>query len=566
MAASYRQLRSRGSQFGGRGRTDGFNSAGHRCGIEGGNPPQGGYYSLETKTTGRVTEFSIFQPEPEKHRASQGDGAGGFCMFWSRTVGSYRVTALVAFMVSVALCACTVLLLITWTEPLLDDFCRASFAVDSPQAVFPAYPLQRGTGIINHIIWNYFMLSGRWAGLGFETLILSTTRLPGAYPWVVFSLIVAQYLFLYLAMWNFVEDARLTLYLSALIASAYWANMPSPEEGIFWVPGAVEDQLPLTLGLVLFSFILSRHPSAKAWSTRYRIIAASGLGLVTPAFHELAGGVLVLALSAITASAFSWGSSDRKMWLTVWAATAIGFLVVFVAPGNFHRLNLVRMETSTNYLMLFHGLLREIRRYILPWCLDFKHWLLAVVIWFDPGVASVRAKFSGMSSFRAIAGFALVWLLSIVMILGVPIYIVGQPAGRTLNFTYGVFLIGWITLAFLLTRPHPRFSLQPAYRVIALSSALFLFSALVLTSNNTVTSMLDIISGRARSWSAEMNNRFTALKTAGRSANLFLPPISARPVILSAVGDINEKPDYWANQCLSLYFGVSSVQVSTSPN
>jgi len=485
-------------------------------------------------------------------------------MFWSRTASSYRVTALVAFMVSVALCACTVLLLITCAEPLLDDFCRASFAVDSPQAVFPAYPLQRGTGIINHIIWNYFMLCGRWAGLGFETLILSTTRLPGAYPWVVFSLIVVQYLFLYLAMWNFVEDARLTLYLSALIASAYWANMPSPEEGIFWVPGAVEDQLPLTLGLVLFSFILSRHPSAKAWSTRYRIIAASGLGLVTPAFHELAGGVLVLALSAITASAFLWRSSDRKMWLTVWAATAIGFLVVFVAPGNFHRLSLGR--APANYPMLFHGLLREIWRYILPWCLDFKHWLLAVVIWLDPGVASVRAKYSGMSSFRAIVVFALVWLFSIVMILGVPIHIFVYPPGRTLDFIYGVFLIGWITLAFLLTRPHPRFSLQPAYRVTTLSSALFLFSVLVVTSNNTVTSMLDIISGRARSWSAEMNNRFTALKTAGPSADLFLPPISAHPRILAANGDITEDPEYWANQCLSLYFGVSSVQVSTSLN
>jgi hypothetical protein len=487
-------------------------------------------------------------------------------MFWSRTVGSYRVAALVAFMVSVALCACTVLLLITWAEPLLDDFCFASFAIAPPQVVLPAHSLQRGSGIINYLIWDYFIWSGRWAAIVFDTLILSTTRLPGAYPWIVFSLIVVQYLFLYLTILNFVEDARLTLYLSALIASVYWANMPSPEEGIFWVPGAVNCQLQLVLGLVLFSFVLSRHPSAKAWSTRFRIIAASGLGLVTPGFHELAGGVLVLALSAITASVFLWGNSDRKMWLTVWGATAIGFLVVFVAPGNFHRLNVARMDTSANYLMLFRGLLREIWRYILPWCLDFKHWLLAVVIWFDPGVASVRAKFSGMSSFRAIAGFALVWLLSIMMILGVTIYIYGGQAGRTLDFIYGVFLIGWVTLAFLLTRPHPRFLLQPAYRVTTLSSALFLFSVLVLTSNNTVTGMLDIVSGRARSWSAEMNNRFTALKTAGRSADLFLPPISAHPGILSAGDDINEKPEYWANQCLALYFGVSSVQVSTSPN
>jgi hypothetical protein len=488
-------------------------------------------------------------------------------MFWSRTVGSYRVVALVAFIVSVAFCACTVLLLITWAEPLFDDFCFASFAVAPPQVDLPAHSLQSQPGIINHVIWHYFIWGGRWAQIGFDTLILSTTRLPGAYPWILFTLIVVQYLFLYLAIWNFVKDARLTLYLSALIASVYWANMPSPEQGIFWFPGAVGDQLPLVLGLVLFSVVLSRHPSAKKWSTRFRIIAASGLGFVTPAFHEMAGGVLVLALSAITASVFLSGNSDRKMWLTVWGATAIGFLVVFVAPGNFHRLNVARMDTSANYLMLFRELLHEIRRYILPWCLDFKHWLLAVVIWFDPGVASVRAKFSGMSSYRAIAGYALVWLLSIVMILGVPIYIYGGQAGRTLDFVYGVFLIGWTTLAFLLTRPHPRFSLHPAYRVTTLSSALSLLSVLVLMSNNTVTSMLDIVSGRARSWSAEMNNRFTVLKAAGRSADLFLPPISAHPGILSPVDDdINEKPEYWANQCLALYFGVSSVQVSTSPN
>jgi hypothetical protein len=229
-------------------------------------------------------------------------------MFWSRTVGSYRVTALAAFMVSVALCTCTVLLLIIWAEPLLDDFYRASFAVDSPQATFPAYPLQRGSGIINYIIWYYSKLGGRWAATGFATLIVSTTGLPGAYPWVLFTLIVMQYLFLYLA--------------------------------------------------------------------RFRI--------------------------------------------------------------------------------------------------------------------------------------------------GVPIYIFAKPPGRTLDFIYGVFLIGWITLAFLLRRPHSRFSLQPACRVTTLSSALFLFYVLELTSNNTVTGMLDIVSGRARSWSAEMNNRFKALKTAGRSGDLLL--------------------------------------------
>ena len=87
--------------------------------------------------------------------------------------------------------------------------------------------------------------------------------------------------------------------------------------------------------------------------------------------------------------------------------------------------------------------------------------------------------------------------------------------GRTLDFIYGVFLMGWIALIFLLIRPHPRFSVHPAHRVTTLSSALFLLSVLVATSDNTVASISDIISGRARSWSAELNMRFAVLKTVG---------------------------------------------------
>jgi hypothetical protein len=173
------------------------------------------------------------------------------------------------------------------------------------------------------------------------------------------------------------------------------------------------------------------------------------------------------------------------MCLCVWAASALGFLIVFVAPGNF-----VRMKTwyyRWDYLMFIKHLLRNIHPYILPWCLDFKHWLLALILWLDPRVACVRVKFAGMSSSRAIGGFALVWLLSIILMVGAALYLAGGgPPARTMDFIYGVFLIGWITLAFLLIRPHTRFSLHPAHRVTALSSALFLLSMLVATSNNTV--------------------------------------------------------------------------------
>jgi hypothetical protein len=208
--------------------------------------------------------------------------------------------------------------------------------------------------------------------------------------------------------------------------------------------------------------------------------------------------------------------------------------------------------------------LHTIHHHILPWWLDFKHWLLAIVLWFDPSVASVRAKFSGMSSFRAISGFVLVWFSSIMMAVGTAIWSQSKIEidGRTLDFIYGVYLSGWVTLAFLLIRPHPRFSLHPDHRVTTLSSALFLLSVLVAASANTVTSISDIVSGRAKSWSAELNMRFAVLKTADRNADVIFSPLSTDPENL-AWNDIKGDPKNTWNQCLSLLFHVHSIRVST---
>jgi hypothetical protein len=473
--------------------------------------------------------------------------------FWSRTVASYRVTALMAFAACVTLCACAVFLLVIRAQPIQDDFCRASFWVGPP--VWGQIP-----GIFQYTSSTYFNWSGRWAGVGVETLLLSTPPLPGAYPWLVFMLIATQCLLLYFAIWEFVFDAPLALYLGAGIASVYWATMPSPQQGIFWIPGAVESQLPLTLGSLLFALVLSPQPTATKQSTRLAMIAAPILGFVTPAFHELAGGVLVLALSVITATAFLSKSSQRKMWLMVWTASAIGFLVVFVAPGN--SIRMAATPNRGNYLATIKGSWGVLHGYVLPWCLDFKHWLLAVLLWLDPRVASLRKKLSGLSSFRAISGFLLVWISLIIIAIGATIWnIGGQPPGRTMNLIYGMFLIGWISLAFLVTRPNPSFSFHPAHRVATLSAALFLLSALVVTSNNTVQSIGDIARGRARLWDAELNRRSARLKSASRNADVLVPPISARPKNL-AWADITEDPNYWANRCLSQYFGVTSVRIS----
>jgi hypothetical protein len=380
----------------------------------------------------------------------------------------------------------------------------------------------------------------------------------------MFGLLAAQCLLLYAATWLLVADARYALYLSAVIACVYWAAMPSAEQGLFWLEGAAEDQMPVALGWLLFALVLfaCQRPAISNASAHRSIVAASVVGFVTPAFHELAGGVFVLAVSLITGSAFLWKSPQRKTWLIVWAALTAGFLVAFVAPGNAVRMatELPALSHRGHYRTVIRDSLQTIRLYVLPWCLDFRHWLLAVLIWLDPRVASLRNRLPGLNSFGSIAGFLAVWISLILIAVAATIWNVGSmPPGRTLDLIYGIFLMGWTALAFLVVRPDTGFQLSPAFRSAALSGALILLSALVVTSNNTVGAVGDLVRGRVRSLDAQMDDRVRRLKAARANSDLVLPSLSVHPDILASK-DISKDPNFWANRCLARYFGVASVR------
>src|SRR5664279_421892 len=358
----------------------------------------------------------------------------------SDKLAPYQVAALLAFAACAALCGCAVLLLIARTHPVQGDFCRAALYISFKNLQGPGFAFFKGSGVMDYTSYVYSHWSGRWAGVGTETLLLSKTPLQSAYPWLVLTLIGTQCLFLYYAIFKLIGDSRWALYLSAVIASVYWAVMPSPRQGIFWIPGAIESQLPLSLGALLFALVLSRRPSDTKQSTLRVTIGAATLGFLIPAFHELAGGVLIIALSIITGASFLSKSPLRRTWLTVWTASVVGFVVVYAAPGN--AIRMAGIPNRGNYPTLGHELLRAIDEYVLPWCLDFKHWLLACLLWLDPRVASLRTRLSGLSSPLAVSGFLLVWISLVMFATAAATYNLGtQPPGRTMDMIYGIFLI-----------------------------------------------------------------------------------------------------------------------------
>jgi hypothetical protein len=377
-------------------------------------------------------------------------------------------------------------------------------------------------------------------------------------------LIVVQCSLLYVAVWRLIADTRWALYFGAVIALVYWAGMPSIQQDIFWVAGAVESQLPLTVMSLMFALVLSQSPTDTKHPTLFVKIAVAGLGFLAPSLHELAGIILVLALLLITATAFVSKSPLRKMWALALAASIAGFLVVFIAPGN--AIRMASTPNRGNHSTVVHEVLSAIHHYILPWCLDFKLWLVSVLIWVDPHVASLRERLRGLSSLRAISGFLVCWISLVVFAIGAVVWNYGSgPPGRTMDMIYGMFLMGWVALAFLIVRPHPEAPILADQHAVLLPGALLLFCMLVMTSNNTLRSIGDLVHGRAKTWQTELNHRYAVLKSADQNSAVVVPPLSnfAKGSTLFWL-DISEDPSLWGNRCLAKYYGVASVQVSTS--
>ena len=81
--------------------------------------------------------------------------------------------------------------------------------------------------------------------------------------------------------------------------------------------------------------LADRQPGVGAAAQRFGIVA---LALVTPGIHELYGIYLIALLAVGTAVAFRTGRGARWTWATAAVAAAIGFGIVYAAPGNAVRL------------------------------------------------------------------------------------------------------------------------------------------------------------------------------------------------------------------------------------
>lgn len=436
-----------------------------------------------------------------------------------------------------------------YAHPLADDFARAYKG--------------RTQGVVSATILEYFTWTGRWASTGLDYFLTSSFDLVRLYPLLLMInpalLAGGLYLLLLAAGIGTARGQRLALTAAAL--ALYWAGMPHPGESIYWLTGGDSTFAGLSVSLLLLAGLL-RQPAPTMHGS---VAIGAGLSLLTvlaTGFHELFG--LLVCIVLVGGALRAWLARDPRRW--IWAvcvvAALVGFLVVYLAPGNAVRRAEFRLAGKLDValrLTVTQGI-----RDVISWVLDIRLLMgTALLLMLAPqALTGLRPGRDGTA--RDVVIVALTWVVALVAAYAAGSWAIGinMPA-RTRNGIYLVFLAGWFWVLVMLARliamrEHPRLGVRPLMcRVAAV-----IFVVAMLLTGNTWKALGDL-HRTAPVYSKAMRDRWRSLEAAQARAeqDAVVEPLPARPQLYISYFELRQDPAYWENWSVAHYFGLRSVRL-----
>ena len=307
--------------------------------------------------------------------------------------------------------------LVYFSQPIADDFCRAS---DGP--LWPA------------ILHHYRESDGRWATTIVGIVVAEHIDLVRDYAAILAALVILRLLAAY-ALTRTVLGRQVSRRRCAVISGSfcilYWSAMPAVGDALFWLHGAIIYELTATGVMFFFAYLLRRRLNGvrAAW-------LAIGAVILTGS-HEVAALFLTAAVAGGCFLKFRERSADWPWWAALLAVTAGGLALETFAPGNFARA--ARSGGAHSLLAAGSTTALNVLAWIPRWTLDAPVLLACCVLLMDPDIRlradwtppsrQLQLVLAGICAFSLIAGFLIPgWATG------------GVIPGRLLDFLYLLFL------------------------------------------------------------------------------------------------------------------------------
>jgi hypothetical protein len=464
------------------------------------------------------------------------------------TFNFYKDKALVFYLISLLLVIVPFLMLSFFCFPALDDYGSSARAVSMGSFEFQKL--------------FYDTAGGRY----FSQALISIN--PLVFKWMFGYKLIPVLLFIltFLSFFLFVKtltENKFSLFkvviASLTITALYIQNMPDVTMGFYWMTGSIMYQLGNILALFFISAALyftkmpnSFYKYALALIIFFLIAAVIGS-------NETILSILLIALIVITVINFKRNTRHKWFWF---GCVAVGFICAYwaiAAPGNFIRATHYpdRHNFSRSVIYSFAQLIRFFNKWV------FNVPFILVTLLFIPLANVLSDKIDIFKRNFYIHPLLVFMLLTLTIFIN--FFIVYWSTGllgqhKTVDASYFLFLIIWFLFISILIAHLKKNEIVidkfPSYFSVV---AVPLISISLLTTGNTKTAYLDLLTGRAYRYNKEMNERFASIQKSLREHSTFcrVKPLKNIPKTIYFI-DITENPDVWPNAVYREYFnGVS---------
>lgn len=456
-----------------------------------------------------------------------------------RTVSSLSRTWVIALHIfpSVVLAsfAAPFIVLMFYSVPAFDDFCKAALSFDG----VPQHGVLRVT-------WMYYTRwSPRWLTTFIESALMSRIDMVGAYGWLLLAVAAVTVA----SLWYFIHvflNISLTrsLLVATLFYTAWMASIANPIDALFWLTGAMEYYLPLSALLILVG-LLHRFRRA-AWY----YIAVGLLSFAIPALHEIAG-TLLCGIALVGVILTRQKKLPSSQWVLALAASTVSMAIFLFSPGNALRAAYEHRHAwdfaHKSYWIghsLYHGMT----------------WLSAPALLaatFCIVVVSGNEQEHGTWKECRPRWLGPVSLCFIVFTFG-ECYLVETASGtwlngRLVNWFQFVFWLLFVCLVLTGVREIHNIDFSRKTKIGA-----FVVLAMTLFGSPNFRSALEDLRGPAQAWRRTYVAQFSQ-----RGDSLTFPAVTQFPHMAMRQG-LTDDRGCWTNRCVAQFLGAKSVVVAGS--
>lgn len=439
------------------------------------------------------------------------------------------------------------LLAATYNQPAADDYFSA---------VRDAH-----TGFMPALRDSYLHWSGRYFAMAvsrINPLLFHSVIAYKAYAVLLIILFIAALHALVRQVAGRYLSIKQTAALTALFTNIYFIAMPSTAEGFYWFSGAWVYQLANVLFMLLMAALIKLKRSETNAAHLLYFICSIVLAVCIAGSNEIS-----LIITCICVGVFTWHVYRRRLpaakyFITLTIVSFVAAAIAGFAPGNFERLN-HQQEYSSSFVWTLAGGAAITAVYLVQWLIQVIIASFIYVPLWGNALAKKMVQSGACYSIsikRAVIIFA-------VIITGIQFFTVwaagGSNAGRIENVIYLFFITGYfLILQLYLVKRHGSTGVESInMHHLLFKAAVVLFAAGVLDINNNVsTAWLDLVSGKAKKYDSELNERANVAVRCIQDT-CFTAPLTTLPktIFFTDIKSTSDSIDLWMNQAYTSYFG-----------